>query len=329
VIFASDRGSHPALWRIPADGSDAPVEINDGGWYPAVSRRGFRLAYQRTTRSLSIWQMDVSVPGKGQSRVLLPATSETDQGPGPQFSPDGRKLAYMSDRSGTMEIWVSDRDGSNPVQLTAVGDAGTPRWSPDGRSIAFDGRARGERAVYVVSLLTGEARALTPDKDESVCPSWSQDGKWIYFAGNRNGKWQVWKVPAQGGPAVQITRQGGHAPLASPDGKYIYYAKTPYANPEIWQVPVEGGAERLVSPLMRPVTWASWSVVERGIIFARPSGTGKPVVSLYDFAQRRVTDLGALNIVPFWLAASHDGSTVAFDQPGYEQAQIMLVENFQ
>lgn len=329
IIFSSDQGSHPALWRVPTDGSDPPVEINDTGWYPAVSHRGFRLAYQRTTRNLSIWQMDLSHSSGQQSRVLLPATSETDQGPGPQFSPDGKKLAYMSDRSGTMEIWVSDRDGSNPVQLSAVGDAGTPRWSPDSRAIAFDGRGRWARNIYVVSLLSGEARPISAPKEESVCPSWSHDGKWIYFAADTTGKWQVWKAPSGGGPAVQVTRQGGHAPLASQDGKYIYYAKTPYANPEIWQVPVEGGVERLLSPLVRPATWASWSVVEHGIVFARPSGTDNPVVSLYDFTHQRVSDLGVFNMVPFWLSATRDGNTIVFDQPGFEQAQIMVVDNFQ
>src|ERR1700682_3804216 len=105
------------------------------------SRRGYRLAYQRITRNLSIWELDLSAPGK-ERKMVIPSTSETDQGPGPQISPDGTKLAYMSDRSGTMEIWVSDRDGKNGFQLTAVGSAGTPRWSPDGRSIVFDASGR-------------------------------------------------------------------------------------------------------------------------------------------------------------------------------------------
>ena len=114
VVFASDRGSHPALWRVSVNTRESPFEINDSGWRPAVAHRGYRLAYQRITRSLNIWQMDLSVPGEKRPHILVPSTSETDQGPGPQFSPDGTKLAYMSDRSGTMELWVSDRDGSNP-----------------------------------------------------------------------------------------------------------------------------------------------------------------------------------------------------------------------
>jgi len=329
IIFASDHGSHPGLWRVSADLRDSPVQINDSGWYPAVSRRGYRLAYQRITRNLSIWQMDLSGPGK-ERKMLIPSTSETDQGPGPQISPDGNKLAYMSDRSGTMEIWVSDRDGKNPFQLTAVGAAGTPRWSPDGESIVFDAGGRNGPSVYVVSL-DGKVPRLIGANDsgkDAVCPSWSHDGKWIYFASTRSGKFQVWKAPAYGGAAVQVTKLGGHAPFESVDGKYIYYAKTQYANPEIWQVPVNGGAEKLLSPLVRPASWASWAVVDRGIVFAGPSGTGRPVVELFDLARHDLKNLGELSIVPFWLGASRDGKSVVFDQPGWEQAQLMLVENF-
>jgi Tol biopolymer transport system component/DNA-binding winged helix-turn-helix (wHTH) protein len=324
VIFASDRNSHPALWRVSLT-DESPVEINDSGWYPAVARKGYKLAYQRVTRSLNVWQMDLVAK---QKHVLIPSTSETDQGPGPQLSPDGSKVAYMSDRSGTMEIWVSDQDGRNPMQLSAIGSAGTPRWSPDSQSIAFDARGRNGVSIYTVTLREGVPRLLVGDTRENVCPSWSRDGKWVYFASSRTGGWEVWKIPAEGGTPAQVTTEGGHAPFASTDGKYIYYAKTAYANPEIWQVPIDGGTEHLVSPQLRPATWASWAVTDQGIVFAAPSGIGKPVISLFDPVKRRVSTLGELDTVPFWLGASHDAKTVLFDQPGWEQAQIMLVENF-
>lgn len=327
VIFASGRGSHPGLWRVSAFNRESPVQINDSGWYPAISRHNHRLAYQRIIRSLDIWQLNLSARVQ-QPRILVPATSETDQGPGPQMSPDGTKLAYMSDRSGTMEIWVSDRDGSHPRQLTAIGNAGTPRWSPDSQSIVFDAGQRNGVAIYTLPLTGGSSRVLVQDQYTNVCPAWSHDGKWVYFASPRSGQFQVWKIPAQGGSAVPVTLHGGHAAFPSWDGKYIYYAKTQYANPEIWEIPVNGGAETPLSRLVRPVTWASWSVVREGIVFAQHSGQGKPVVTLFNTSTHRTTRLGTLNIVPFWLAASPDAGSVVFDQPGWQKAQIMLVDNF-
>ncbi len=331
IIFSSDFGSHPGLWRAPLDSSTVPVQISDSGWRPAVAKMGYRLAYQRITHSLNIWELELGDPNRASQRqeqhILVPSTSETDQGPAPQISPDGKKLAFMSDRSGTMEIWVSDRDGSNPVQVTAVAGAGTPRWSPDSQSIVFDANDRTGTKIYKIKLGSAAPQLLTADEYENRCPSWSRDGKWVYFASTRSGRYEVWKIPADGGTPVQITKQGGHAALESADGKTVYYAKTAYANPEIWQVPVEGGEERNVSPQLRPFMWASWAVVERGIIFAGPSGTGRPWISLYDPVHRTITRLGDIDTVPFWLGASPDGKTAVFDQPGFQQSQIMLIEN--
>jgi hypothetical protein len=296
-------------------------------WDPVVSRRGYRLAYERVMRSLSIWEMDLSTSGDKRPRILVSSTSDTDQGPGPQFSPDGKKLAYMSDRSGTMEIWVSNRDGSNPFQLTAVGGAGTPRWSPDSQAVVFDLHTPNGEKIVSINLRGSAPQVLTPEPYSGECPSWSRDGKWIYFSSTHSGDRQVWKVPAAGGTPVQITRQGGHAALEALDGKAIYYSKSYLPDPEIWQVPAGGGPETPL-PLVRPGTWASWQVVDGGIIFVGPSLGHQAVLSFFDFARQHTTTIAVLDRVPFWLGATADGKTIAFDRPGQEQAQAMLVENF-
>jgi len=325
VIFSSNRNGHPALWRISLDSPAEAIQVSEAGspaWDPAVSRRGYRLAFERLMRSLSIWQMDLTESDK-RSYLAVSSTSDTDQGPGPQFSADGQKLAYMSDRSGTMEIWIANRDGSNPFQLTAVGGAGTPRWSPDNGAIAFDVGSNSGPRVVLVNLHSGVPRTLA----EGVCPSFSRDGKWIYFASARLGDWQVWKVPSTGGSALQVTRHGGHAALESLDGQWVFYAKNAMAEPEIWRVPVHGGEESPV-PLVRPGSWASWQVTKSGILFVGPSLGHQAVLSFYDFAHQRTTTLAVLKHTPFWLGATTDGKLVAFDQPGQEQSQAMLVENF-
>jgi Tol biopolymer transport system component/DNA-binding winged helix-turn-helix (wHTH) protein len=330
VIFSSNRNGHPTLYRVSLDAPDSAMEISEAGspaWNPTVSRHGYRMVYERLLRSVSIWQMNLNDSRDKRPYLTVSSTSDTDQGPGAQFSPDGKHLAYMSDRSGTMEIWISNSNGSNGFQLSAVGGAGTPRWSPDSFSVAFDVATTSGSKIVTMNLHGGAPLTLTPDAFHSVCPSWSHDGKWVYFGSPRSGDWQVWKVPATGGAPVQVTQYGGHAALASPDGKYVYYAKTPQAEPEIWRVPVNGGAE-VSLPLVHPGTWASWQIVKDGILFVGPSLGHQAVLSFYDFARQRTTTIAVLNRVPFWLGATPDGRTVAFDQPGQEQAQTMLVENF-
>jgi Tol biopolymer transport system component/DNA-binding winged helix-turn-helix (wHTH) protein len=326
AIFSSNRSGHGEIFRVALDAPDSVIPVSQTGspsWDPAVSRRGYRLAYERLLRSLSIWQIDLSDSGDKRPYLAVSSTSDTDQGPGPQFSPDGKRLAYMSDRSGTMEIWIANRDGGNAFQLTAVGGAGTPRWSPDSQTVAFDVGSTTGQKIATMNLHGGAPQVLA----DGMCPSWSRDGKWIYFASDKSGARQVWKVQVAGGTQVQITQQGGHAALESPDGKYVYYSKTYTAEPEIWRVPV-GGGEEVAMPLIHPGTWASWQVVEGGVLFVGPSLGHQAVLSYFDFAKNRTSSLVVLDRVPFWLGATTDGKTVAFDQPGREQSQAMLVENF-
>jgi Tol biopolymer transport system component len=329
VIYSSNHTGHPALFRASLDSPNSPTEMVEAGspaWDPAISRHGYRLAYQRLLRSLSIWQMDLNESGEKRPYLSVSSTSDTDQGPGPQFSPDGQKLAYMSDRSGTMEIWIANRDGSNPFQLSAVGGAGTPRWSPDSQAVVFDVATASGTKIVSMNLHGGAPQSLTPEF-HNVCPSWSHDGRWIYFGSPRSGKWQVYKIPANGGSAMQVTQQGGHAALESLDGKFLYYSKTPDPEPEIWRLNFETGEEKLLT-LVHPGTWASWQAVKGGILFVGPSLGHQAVLSLYDSAKDRTSTISILERTPFWLGATPDGKLVAFDQPGREQAQTMLVENF-
>jgi Tol biopolymer transport system component len=99
----------------------------------------------------------------------------------PQFSPDGRKIAFESNRSGYREIWVAASDGSNQVQLTALmsARAGSRRWSPDGQRIVFDSLASGNNDIYCIGADGGAAQWLTTEPSDEGRPSWSQDGRWI------------------------------------------------------------------------------------------------------------------------------------------------------
>lgn len=236
----------------------------------------------------------------------------------PQFSPDGKRIAFMSDRSGPWQIWMSNVDGSDPKQVSFTDSAGTPRWSPDGSSIAFDAPFEGMTYVFVLRVdRAADARPLI----EGRVPSFSRDGKWIYYASDRSGQSEVWKVPVDGGAEKRMTSRGGFAALESPDGN-IYYSKSGYGSPEIWKVPADGGPESAVLPVVRPRTWSSWTVTKEGILFATDSPDGGTHLNLFD-SNRQIRDLAPLQSAPHWMAATSDGKRVVMNDAAERQITML------
>jgi eukaryotic-like serine/threonine-protein kinase len=318
------------LWRVPASGG-TPVQLSvgaEGASTVAISRQGNRLAYSQEFRDTNVWKIgiDGTANKSGPTRLI----SSTRQDYGPQYSPDGKKIAFTSGRSGSNEIWVSDADGLNPVQLTSFGgpDVGSPRWSPDSRQIAFDAIPEGHRDIYVVSAEGGKPRRLTENTSEDVRPSWSRDGQSIYFGSNPSGDWQVWKAPADGGQPVQVTRQGGREAFESFDGKLVYYTKG-FGIPGIWKVPPTGGDEVLF--LEEPIQ-GFWALAEKGIYYVNPMASPRPIIEFTPFNSTRSTPVATiekeLQLVYPSLAVSPDGHTLLYVQVDSFESDIMIAENF-
>ena len=333
IVFSSVRTEPRSLWRVAVSGG-TPERLAVGGeniLHPSISRQGHRLAYQQAVSDSNIWRIDVQgSTGGNRSAAKLIASTRWESGP--QFSPDGKKITFCSDRSGNIEIWVCDSDGSNCVQLTSFGGplTCTPRWSPDGRQIAFDSRLEGHSDIFAVGVETHRSRRLTTESSSDVVPSWSHDGRWIYFASNRSGTRQVWKIPAEGGQAIQVTTGGGFAAFESPGGQFVYYAK--YTEPGIWRVPVEGGEETLVLDRLQPGLWGYWAVVEEGIYFLNAEAKPRFAIEFYRFATRRATRVFVPEKEPLFgdpgMAVSPDGRWILYAQMDQTQSDIMLVENF-
>ena len=249
---------------------------------------------------------------------------------GPQFSPDGKKLVFMSDRGGARDLWISDADGKYPKQLTHMGDTGTPRWSPDSRKIAFDSHLHKLAVILVVDADGGTPQLAVAGSANNSVPSWSHDGKSLYFASDRTGMYQVWRLAIEDGKQEQITEGGGFAPLESSDDETLYYAKCQFEHPEIWQVARGGGQEALVSNSVRPGTWASWALYQKEIYFVDETPGNVAMLSVYDLQSQRLRQLTLLGRFPFWFALSSDGRKAAFERLDSEtDSSIIELEDFQ
>ena len=334
ILYSTGR----SLWRaaIPGDSSPARVPfVGENGIMPAVSRpqpgRPSRLVYVRSTDVRNIWRISTSAPGAPASSPPSAAITSTSLDMSPQFSPDGRRVAFDSDRSGPTEIWLADPDGSNAVQLTSMAATmgaritGTPRWSPDGQLITFDSNVEGHYQVHMISAAGGKPRRLTSGPADNNLSSFSRDGKWIYFSSNRTGERQIWKVPAAGGEAIQVTHNTGFAAFESPDGAYVYYTQTAGAPSALWRIPASGGQPVKV---LEGVVQLDFTVFDRGIYYIdQPADEAR--LQFYSLATGRSTTVARnLGDIGQGLTVSPDGRTILYPRMDSPVNDLMLVENF-
>lgn len=312
------------LWRLPlSGGAPEPLpNLTEDDITPTISRSGRRLAFERRYSDTNIWRADLSKPESETTRLIASTRTEMQ----PDYSPDGLRIVFCSGRSGRLEVWTANADGTNPNQVTTEGTSpAAPRWSPDGKQIVFAKRPRGNPDVYVIGAQGGAARRLTSDPATDASAYWSRDGKWIYFASNRTGRQEVWKIPADGSrPEVQVTHNGGWRSSESPDGKTLYYQK--FNLPGLWRMPTSGGDETRVADMPTTVMWYL-----RGESSYWLTQTREPEVRRIDHATGRESVIrklpGALRGTSNF-AVSPDGNSLIFVKGDQSMDDIMLIEGF-
>ena len=283
-----------------------------------------RLAYSRYVWHFRLQRLDLET---GQSHEL-PALSSTRFDSEVSVSPDGRRLAFASTRSGSFEIWISASDWGGARRLTDFDGpyTGQPSWSPDDESIAFTSTAAAD--VWRIESRGGLPERLISAASHEVAPWWSRDGRWLYYSSNRTGAWELWRQPAAGGEhkAEQVTRGGGHRAAESPDRRWIYFTRR--GEPGLWRRPADGGPEQPILPGLARNQSGNWALGPRGVYFVgkgpehdsvlylRPDGGGEP---------EQVAVLEDWPINPS-LALAPDASWLIYSQAHGVESDIVLVD---
>lgn len=268
LIYSSNRAGNFHLWQIARSGGDSR-SVSAGGaqpQWPAISRDGHWLAFVEQARDASIWHL--SLTGDRSAAPAESFISSAGQDSSPAYSPDEKKIAFVSDRSGSLQIWISDSDGLGITQLTTFkgSSLGSPGWSPDSRRIVFDATKNAQSAVWLIDADGSNLHRLNSSTSFEYLPTWSRDGQWIYFCSLRGGRTGLWKQSPDSGQEIHLTEDTFFDAVESSDGR-IVYVQQPHGG--TWQFPATGGKPVPVPELARIYSGRYWTLKGSLIYFVR------------------------------------------------------------
>ena len=325
LILSANQQGVRRLWRLPIAGGglEEIAAAGEDSYYPSVSGAAGRLAFVHEFRDWDLWR---STLDGGQLRGALPFSSSARADLDPAFSPDGSRVAFVSERAGTRDLWISNSDGTAARRLATIAPyaAGRPCWSPDGTRLAFHGRG-----IQVIRAAGGTPRRIT---EEGETPSWSADGQWIYYIATRDARFHGWKVRAEGGTPVRVLQNEASAVHEGPKGE-VYFATS---RGGIWRARRGGDGEE---PVIAEFDWSLggyWSVQEDGIYYVvretLADGSIANRLRFFDFARARSSDSGTLDgTLELWvggLTVSPDRRTIVYSKLAYQASEVIVLDHF-
>ena len=262
IAFASDRDGNWEIYVMDVNGGNPrnltndPSDDRDPSWSPDgkhivfFSNRDGHVIDGRPTSEIYVMDADGGNPQN--------LTNDRNDDRFPSWSPDGKRIAFVSDRDGApryFDIYVMDADGGNLQRLTSdPRDDRNPSWSPDGERIVFGARREGHfetkfavtYEIYVMDADGGNPQRLTENRKNDWGPSWSPDGKRITFASDRKGDLvniEIYVMDADGSNPQRLTENRVYdwQPSWSPDGERIAFVSDRDGNSEIYVMDADGG----------------------------------------------------------------------------------------
>ena len=231
ILLSSYRTGGMNLWRIPVDLDGTPIgameQITAGAGQDVEADAALssgRVVFATLTQNADIWRLPVD-PGGGEAvgppEAVISSTRENSRG---AWSPDGKQIAFNSDRAGAMNLWLFAEGKLRQLTRGPGGDF-QPNWSPDGNQLAFFSGRGGATDIWKLNLNSERLEQLTHGEGLSINPFFSPDGRWIAFQSDRDGRLEVWVMQADGSEVRQLTNGGviGHFLRWSHDGQSVYF----------------------------------------------------------------------------------------------------------
>lgn len=332
ILFSSYRGGGINIWQAPVDDEGRPAgpleQLTTGAGQDIeidVPRSADRLVFTAVRQNSEIWRLPVSEEGEptGRPEQVIATTRESSRG---AVSPDGSRIAFSSDRTGTMNLWLLDLTRNSVTQLSrGAGGDYQACWSPDGAAVVFFSGRAGGLDIWRVEVGTRELERLTFGEGININPFVSPDGRLIAFHSDRDGRFEVWVMNFDGSNARALTTCGasGHFMRWTPDGAHILFRRGS-GEPRLMRValdgsesvempPIAGGAHISLSPDGKRLM----DVINHQELWVSPLENGSPrTIFAFDDPDVRID-------YPVW---SPDGAAVIFDRLRPQGGDIWMLE---
>lgn len=325
IVFSNDTGINEGRLEAldPSTREVKHLAVSDDARFPAISPDGRRLAFVRGGDKVNIWALG-SRPGATPRPFIVSTRIQQDA----RFSPDGRRVVFVSTRSGAHEVWLADADGSNPIQATHfnAGISGSASWCSDSRRFAFDSRVNGPVSIYLEDVQERIPHRLETDLSEIQLPTWSRDCRSLYVVAGA-AKSALYRIPIGGGKATLLYK-GVAINASESEGGTIFFADA-FENANIRRLD-PGHNETLPLPDMPRVRFGTaWQLTQSGIYFDDAASKNAALISYHDFATRSTRRIAELQrqIVPWTpLSISPLDRSIIYSQVDDAESDIMIAE---
>lgn len=328
LVFNSMRNGSFGTLRIDAGGGRAePYSTLEAPFNMAAipgTRGGLVLSQHRSAEHIEVWKAD----GGGTAPAMLGSLSSAGRELYAQWSAYSDRLMFMSTRSGRVELWTSNSDGSDTRPVPALpGLPGAMCWSPvDGRYAVALRPDNGRHDLLYIGASDREApRPLTDDGHDYQNPSWEADGRGLIVGSNRGGNWDLWRMDVATRQFTRLTDDGGVYGQIADDG-WLYYARSSQTG--LWRR--RPGAQSTREPVLTDLgkdDWGNWQVLGSTLYYVARTADHDRVIArnLADGSTRRLLELprNAIRIYHS-LSVTRDGRLV-LTILGRRQADIVAL----